>query len=309
VSGDQEIGRFYYEELIGRRDYMRLAAENAGYVWLGEATNYSNVNMLAIALATLGRVETDPYVREDLVDLIDAFWDNGGTRSSRSVAQPWFDVIVAGFGRAPQIEVPGRMASNLIGHGPVPTFQRDRINCDEAEIAAGSCIGIDGTTVITIAEIAGHGGSPVATAPLPLGIRPDTNFLWRSDPHELNAGQSNRLNPRGDWLAAYWVGRLLDLDPAKNVVDGPPPLPTGNAGEGGGSGSAGGARGEGGGAGGASAGDGDDAAPVEDGGCGCRTAPVAGHGWSAVALAGLVTAAARRSRRARGRHPRGRRPA
>ncbi len=293
VSGDPELGEFYYSELIGRREYMRHAVETAGLVYLGESTNFSNVNMLAIALATLGRIENDVQVRSDLGELIDQFWDTGSDRCASVVAQPWFDVIVAGFGRGEKAEVPARMVENLGGHPLAPAFQRDRVNCDAAELAAGACIAIDGTTVIILAGGQGHGGTPVATEVLPLTIRPDTNFLWRADPYGVNAGPGNRLNPRGDWLAAYWLGRLLDRDPSSNVIDGPPPLDATPPGEGGGgNGGAGGAGGSRGGGGrpidGAAGGDPDE-------GCGCATPGAerrAGGGAPWLLLAGLVIGAA-----------------
>src|SRR5439155_17337653 len=130
-------------------------------------------NMLAIALATLGRIETDATVRTSLADLIDKFWDSGDSRSALHTEQPWFDVIAAGFGRAPIVDVPARMKASLLGYGPVPTFQRDRINCDAGEIAAGSCLAIDWTTTIQLSSAKGHGGSVVAKKILPMSERPD----------------------------------------------------------------------------------------------------------------------------------------
>lgn len=303
VSGDQELGRFYYEELVGRREYPRWAAENAALVYFGEGTNYSNVNMLAIALATLGRIESDPVVREDFASLVDSFWDGGSSRAANVIAQPWFDVVVAGFGRAPKLDVPDRMRENLGGHGPVPTFQRDRVNCDEAEIEAGECLGIDGVTTLVLADGTGWNGTIVATEVVPLTIRPDTNFLWRSDPHGVNGGGGNRLNPRGDWLAAYWLGRLLDRDPGRNVVDGPPALDTDPPGTGGGGGAGvggGEATGSGapqgvGGSGGATG----DAAREADDGCGC-SAPRGSRSPGSVGVLLALAWAVARARRTQG---------
>lgn len=232
VGKDKDVEKYYYEELVGRRDYARHAVNTATLMYTGENTNFSNVNMLAIALATLGRIETDKTIRDRLYELVDKFWGTS-SRAASNTEQPWFDVIVAGFGRAPKTEVPARMKNNLGGHSPAPTFQRDRINCDAAEISARSCLAVDGTTTITLAASKGWGGGPVATALVPLSVRPDTNFLWRSDPYSVNDGGGNRLNPRGDWLAAYWLGRLLDRDPSKNLsptstppIPIPPPNPT-----------------------------------------------------------------------------------
>ena len=56
------------------------------------------------------------------------------THGSLLPATSRVDVMLRQF--APQIEVPGRMAANLIGHGPAPTFQRDRINCGAGPVRA-----------------------------------------------------------------------------------------------------------------------------------------------------------------------------
>lgn len=231
VSGDAALKAYYYDELVAKRQYWKHAVGTATLMYQNENTNFSNVNMLAIALATLGRVENDPTVRAQLYDLVDRFWDppGGQTRAAKGSQQPWFDVIVAGFGRAAKTEVPDRMKTNLGGLPSAPTFQRDRVNCDAGEIAALSCVGVDGTTTIALSNATGWGGQRVAKSLVPHAVRPDTNFLWRSDPFSVNSGGGNKLNPRGDWLAAYWLGRLLDRDPSKNVISraGAPPPPPG----------------------------------------------------------------------------------
>ncbi len=219
VSDDPTIKAFYYDELVKKREYPKAAVSTATLMYQNEGTNFSNVNMLAIALATLGRVETDPDVRKALDELVEKFWTGGGqSRAAMNTEQPWFDVIVAGFGKTPKSEVPGRMTKQLGAHPMAPTFQRDRINCDDTEIQAGSCLAIDGTTTLSLSSAKGWNGIHVAKTLVPLTVRPDTNFLWRSDPFSVNGGPSNRINPRGDWLAAYWLGRLLDRDPAKNIA-------------------------------------------------------------------------------------------
>ncbi len=84
-------------------------------------------------------------------------------------------------------------------------------NCDAAEIGQGSCLAIDGQTAITLDSVPGWGGGPVARDPVPKSLRPPSNFEWRSDPRGVNGGGSNRLNPGGDFLAAYWPLRRLGL--------------------------------------------------------------------------------------------------
>jgi len=57
-------------------------------------------------------------------------------------------------------------------------------------------------------------GDSVSDIALDPSIRPPSNFDARSDPFELNGGGGLRLNPGGDLLAAYWMGRYFPLNPA-----------------------------------------------------------------------------------------------
>lgn len=303
MSGDAVLKKYYEDELVTARDYPRHAVDTATLLFVGEATNFSNANMLAIALATLGRIETVPAVRARLTQLIDKFWDSGNNRSAKFAKQPWFDVIVAGFGGTARPEVPARMHDALVAYPAAPTMQRDIVNCDAAEISALSCLAVDGATTIPLSSSKGRGGSIVSTLPVPVSVRPDTNFAWRSDPFGVNDGASNRLNPRGDWLAAYWLGKLLDRDPSKNLIapDAVPPVPGADAGSSGGtSGNAG--DGGAGTSGGAAPGDGSGGgAAASDSGCGCLVQGSGGSGGGLIALGAVagLAAIARRRRRAR----------
>lgn len=292
ASGDPVVGRYYYEELVGRRNYPSLVGVNAGAIFLGASTNFSNVNMLAIAFATLGRFETDPYVRSELGAALDGqFWSTGSPRDVSQVKQAWFDVVYAAGAPTVRPEIRARVAEDLGSFQPAPAFERDRVNCDAAEIAVLQCIGVDGTTVIELETDLGHGGTVVAKHIVPMAIRPDTDFEWRSDPHRINGSASSLMDPRGDWLAAYWMSRITDLEDAtKNVsAKARPPLPY-----------ALGAGGAGGGAGGASgAGGAVSAMPLraesDPGGCGCAFAGERGGGLAVgFALACLLAALRRR---------------
>jgi MYXO-CTERM domain-containing protein len=292
VTGDDTIGRYYYEDLVGKRDFPALAAKFSGIVFVGAMTNYSNVNMLAIALATIGRFETDDYVLAKYGDtLATQFWSTGSDRDVSHVKQAWFDVLWGGFSKASgSDDVPGRMTADLGGFQPAPAFERDLVNCDDTEIAAGVCTAVDGSTQIALEPTPGHGGGVVAKDIVPLSVRPDTDFAWRSDPHQVNGNASSLMDPRGDWLTAYWLGRLFEVGApdANRSPNARPALPY-SRGEGGGGGGAGGAAAGagGGGAGGSGSDDG--------GGCGCAAAGVDPAGGLACAL-GLAALAARRRR-------------
>jgi hypothetical protein len=211
VSGDPEIGRFYYEELIGRRGYDKEMAKTSGLMFVGPPTNYSNVNMLAIALAVLGRTETDPSVLENYETTLQTqFWSHGDDRDVSHVHQAWFDAVFGAYSQVHPSDIGARIAEDLGGFPGAPAFERSIVNCDDAEIAAGSCLAIDGKTTIKLAKGKGHGGGVVAQDVVPRAIRPDSDFFWRSDPHQVNGDASNKLDPGGDYLAAYWLARASD---------------------------------------------------------------------------------------------------
>ncbi|HSQ66084.1 MAG TPA: hypothetical protein VLM85_22840 [Polyangiaceae bacterium] len=228
ASGDPDVGAYYYQELVSNRDFLTPMKSNTSLVFLGPPTNYSNVNMFAIALATLGRFETDPQVRSALgATLQQDFWSTGDTRDVQHVQQAWFDAVYGSYALVAQ-PVSSRIASNLGGFNDPPAFDRDRVNCDAQEIDAGQCLAVDGTTVIKLAAQAGWGGGVVAQDIVPMAVRPDSDFEWRSDPHRVNGTADNRMNPGGDFLAAYWLARLSDTDASKNLSPyARPPLPYG----------------------------------------------------------------------------------
>ena len=227
VSGDQAIGRYYYDDLVATRDLPRITGLDPELVFMGEPTNFSNVNMLAIAWATLLRTETNPTVRAELLNSLEhAFWDTGNSRDVSHVKQAWFDAVYAAFAPGADTHVLAeRIREDLSEFQPAPAFERDRTNCDDQEIAAGSCVAVDGKTVIHPSKNGNHGGSLVAKELVPMSVRPDSDFEWRSDPFEINGSGSSLMDPRGDYLAAYWFARLFDRDPTRNLSPNARPWP------------------------------------------------------------------------------------
>jgi hypothetical protein len=223
VGGDPVVGAYYYDELVKKRGYPDLIG-NASLIFTGASTNYSNVNMLALSFALLARFETDPTLRAKYARWVEStFWSVGDPHDVSHVEQAFYDVVYGATSAHPTATIRLRVANNLGGFPVPPAFYVDRVNCSPADLAAGSCIGIDGKTKITIASSTGHDGSPEATDVLPMSIRPYSDFEWRSDPHDVNGtGAPNAMDPGGDYLGAYWLGRVVDLDdPAKNITNHP----------------------------------------------------------------------------------------
>ncbi|HEX7603370.1 MAG TPA: MYXO-CTERM sorting domain-containing protein, partial [Polyangiaceae bacterium] len=145
------------------------------------------------------------------------FWSTGDTRDASHAKQPWFDAVYGSYAAAPASGLDARIGEGLLGMQGAPAFERDRVNCDAGELAAGVCLAIDGTTKITLSKEKGWGGVVVADSVVPWSVRPDSDFEWRSDPFRVNGTASTRLDPGGDFLAAYWLARLSDTSTSKNV--------------------------------------------------------------------------------------------
>ncbi|HWB76384.1 MAG TPA: hypothetical protein VG755_15545 [Nannocystaceae bacterium] len=243
ITGDEEIGRYYYEELIDERGYLDLAGQSLGLIYFGNGTNYSNVNMAFCAIYPLLRYEPELELAMQVRSVLEAqLYGEDGDHSARGLKQTFFDFVIAGFG----VEGTSGIGSNalvdglvtLVGHPDAPYWDDLVENCDAAELDAGECIAIDGSP-ITIASSPGWGGGPVADDPLPIAIRPPSNFAWRSDPHDVNGGGSTLLNPGGEIWFAYWLGRRLNAgsDGLDNIgpgalgrpMDEPPADTTGGA--------------------------------------------------------------------------------
>jgi MYXO-CTERM domain-containing protein len=268
VTGDETIGRFYYEELIERRGYLDVAEDSLALMYLGNQTNYSNVNMAFVAAFGLLRYEPDPEIADQARRILEQrLYAPGVPRQAKGLGQSLFDFLYAGFGRLGVIG-PGSQArseglSTLNEHPAAPYWTFGIENCDAAEQAALACSGVDGTP-IELSPEPGRGGGLVAVHPLPMRLRPPSNFEWRSDPHRVNGGEGTRLNPGGEIAAAYWLGRFLSAtsNGMENLSPRARPRPPAVAPDGG-----------------AAAESGDES------GCGCRAGGAPGSGWAAPMLA------------------------
>ncbi len=57
-----------------------------------------------------------------------------------------------------------------------------------------------------------------ACSPIPVAIRPTTDFLWQRDPFQPTGGGYNTIEGAGvDYILPYWMGRYYDVIPAVTV--------------------------------------------------------------------------------------------
>jgi len=211
ITGDPTIGAFYYEELIDTWHWddsaLNPSLGGVSSMYLGSETNFSNVNMAAVAFYNILRYEGDPDIRGRFaIGVEEQFYNPGKDRQAKGLKLPFFDLLYTAFrhtGTDAQA-LADAMESLRDWHEP-PYFDIHMENCDSSEIASGNCTGLDGTPI----ELESP-GSDVPVDPVPIRIRPPSNFENRSNPYTVNGGGGgDRLDPGGCFRSSYWLGRLL----------------------------------------------------------------------------------------------------
>ncbi|NOZ01855.1 MAG: hypothetical protein GXP54_08210 [Deltaproteobacteria bacterium] len=230
VCGDAESEAFLYQELLGKRDYLGMLpkpgdSETLDYLYVGANTNFSNVNMIAIALFLNIYFENDPEVLDVFRTYMEKrWWDEPGVaQSAIHDKQPYFHALYEAMTDKGSDPARTQEAAALLKAFTLdPYTDEQRLNCDDGELAAGKCTAIDGATVLTLQKSPNRGGHPVATQALDPSIRPPSNFDARTDPFEVNGGGGGKgLNPGGDLHAAYWIMRYLPVRKAGDAAVSP----------------------------------------------------------------------------------------
>ena len=224
VSGDDGLRTYYYAELVGRRGYPSLLT--GGVATLSDmylaTVNFSNVNMAFAAIYPLLRYESDPALRSRYRDVLDGqLWQPGSRLvTAKKMKQAFFGLVWAGLRHGGTDPGPVADADQQLRTFPTPPYFDPYVeNCSAAELNLKVCLAIDGQTTLFIDPVAGWGGAPEALDPVPMPLRPPSNYEWRSDPRRVNGGGSSDLNPGADFRLAYWLGRLLQqtLDNDENL--------------------------------------------------------------------------------------------
>jgi hypothetical protein len=223
VTGDPAIESYIYEELLHNRGYLQKmkdaldATKGAlDYIYAGIMTNFDNPDMTGVALWLATYTESDPEVLDVLHHFLEQGWwkRKGESHTAALCKQPFWHVLYLGLTReGVEPAVVEEARDLLLAFDLGPYWNPVRINCDAEEIEAGECLAVDGKTVLTL-DGKDDGGDWMATEALDPSIRPPSNFDARSNPFSVNGGGGLRLNPGGDLLAAYWMGRYLDASPA-----------------------------------------------------------------------------------------------
>jgi hypothetical protein len=218
AAQDPEIDAYLVDALVEDRNLMRIAGD-ALFIDFGAQTNHSNYNMafdgvhlvtryldhaegredLALAAARLYRFPDSDYqvaeMGQSLFDLVYAAAIADASAFAATTAEPDEDALGAAIAGLHDFPAP-------------PSWGFEVINCDQAELDAGMCTLADGTEAAVLGPI-GHNDALVVDTPVPLAIRPPSNFYWRTNPYQPNGGGPGTGLPSStDFRFAYWLGRF-----------------------------------------------------------------------------------------------------
>jgi len=221
VSEDPELKSYLYDTLIDTRELHLMPAEDLGPVNTGVGTNFSNFNMAfqGIWLALRYITESPTASQKLRQGLGQKLYDNGGQRQPAEMKQSLFDFIYAAGMAGARADVfmsmpvdedaVARGVETLLGFKTPPFWESQVTNCDEAELAAGHCVCLNGLEIDIIGE-KGWKGTLVAEQVIPMAIRPPSNYHWRSNPYKPNGGgDGSRMAPGTDLRYSYWLARYI----------------------------------------------------------------------------------------------------
>ncbi|MCB9520188.1 MAG: hypothetical protein H6699_04825 [Myxococcales bacterium] len=220
VSEQPDIEAYIYDTLIDERHFDVLVVREMNLLDLGFGSNFSMYNMATQGGWLAMRYLRDPQARAAARESVrTAIYDRGGSRQPREQKQTFFDFtyLAAVTGESvfspPEAPLEPTPLANgletLSEWNTMPYWDFGHDNCDEAEVASGDCVGDDGTPIHVLGDM-GRNGDIVAEAPVPMRIRPASNYWWRSNPYKPNGGGTGAgLYPGSDFRFVYWMGRYF----------------------------------------------------------------------------------------------------
>lgn len=226
VTEDPELTRWLHEDLIGKRRFHELARDSLFLVWAGKLSNYSNYNMAFGSLWLAQRYLDDPEVLEVLkVAAGESLYAIPGQPNQPEVlGLSYYDFIYAageagqnpwGPLRGPVDEAPMERGLETLRIYPEPPYWDFAVNncpeavcdCDNTAVASPVCVAPDGTE-LNVLGCVGRNCDLITAEPIPMRIRPPSNYHWRSNPFKLSdGGNGSTLLPGVDFRIAYWSAR------------------------------------------------------------------------------------------------------
>jgi hypothetical protein len=187
---------------------------------MGVASNPSNFNMAFTGAWLALRYTPDADARSVLqqATATSLYAVPGKPRQPAEMGQSWFDFVYAGGTTGGSVfEAPStppdeaavaRGVQTLKEFEAPPFWDFAVTNCDETELASKECTAVDGTHLDVLGPL-GWKDDVVAAQPVPMRLRPPSNYYWRSNAYTFNGGgNGSGLLPGVDFRVAYWTGRF-----------------------------------------------------------------------------------------------------
>lgn len=228
VTDDPDLKAWLLDDLVGKRKLHELVKSYVVLAWAGNKTNYSNTNMafgsMWLAQRYLDHAGAQTTLREALVTSMYAI--PGEPDQPETLGQSYYDFIyVAGMaGQRAGVPLNGVVDAAAMGRGldtlrafpQAPYWNEGVVNCpaavcscEEPAVASSACTGLDGTQ-LTVLGCVGRSCDLICDEPVPMGIRPPSNYHWRSNPFRPNGeGDGTTLLPGVDFRIAYWSARAV----------------------------------------------------------------------------------------------------
>lgn len=220
IVAEPAVSDYLEQELIEQRGLAVIAKENSLLLNFDAVTNFSNYNM-AFQGAWLALRHIRPaQARRDLQSALEhELYDTPGFDFQPvEFSHTFFDFTYAaglcgaaawqGCQRELDQAAIERGLQTLREFPAPPYFEFARINCDEQELAAGVCLAEDGQTELTVLGEVGRNGDLIVAEPLPMRLRPPSNYHWRSNPYQPNGGSAGSGMFAGpDFRIGYWLAR------------------------------------------------------------------------------------------------------
>ncbi len=220
VSEASDVIAYLNEELVAERRLHELARDNMLGVDRDEGSNFSSYNMAFLGGWLAQRYLCDDAARAVVTEaLATSLYAKDGELDPSEQSQSLYDFVHATaqsgatayvtMASEPDETAVAMGVDSLLAFPDAPYWDEGRTNCDDTEIAAGTCELDDGTTVTLLGEV-GWNDELVAGQPVPMAVRPPSNYHWRSNPYRVNgAGDGARLFPGVDFRFAYWLARWV----------------------------------------------------------------------------------------------------
>lgn len=229
LSGDPARQAFYVD-LYQNQGYRQRLDEFR--VDLGTCTNYDNYSMAFKSLWILLRTETDPTWLAAYRQFMETrVWtDTFGPKDPKEQGNILWNLIylagkAGGFnpGNAEDQRVLSEALANLQGFPVPPLLQRRVVN----STTYCGCLDFSCPESRRKDCLNDCDGKPQALKPVPMHLRPMSNYIVKQNPYDLDGGSdSTREFPASAFRLAYWLGRYLAVHPENPLLITPTPTPS-----------------------------------------------------------------------------------